>query len=247
MNGVNRSALDIADTTSPETESTATTSYPGACVGAAQISRWAEEDELDEEEARGLVQDVKLAAEDAFDVVVQAFVKKVWIPLGYKNFIECIAGELDGYSVTVPAAYREMTIANLVAVGMSTRAIETVTGISKSTVSRLKSSGVPSGTPASTANIVGIDGKKYTQKPRDRAADIVLRGRASRGVRLSSLRIVEAMAGNPITSTLLDVIDLDAFDAEQVAVYIANIDESIVTLRKLKRILTTPAAQRTSS
>lgn len=117
-------------------------------ISVTMINRWLEVgDELDERGARELTDYIKTSVTDAFDLVIEVVVKRAWEHLGYSNFVQYWKAEFHEYTIGVPAAYREKTVANLTAAGMSTRAIEAVTGIAKSTVSRLQSGPVPNGTP----------------------------------------------------------------------------------------------------
>jgi hypothetical protein len=139
---------------------------------------------LSEMEARALTREIAQTIALAWDKVVEAYQRRVWEPLGYSSWDSYCRAELGSTRLRLPAEEREEAVRSLRSAGLSTRAIASATGQSRSTVHR-GLAGVPHGTPDDTTqpggpsatgtqppspSITGLDGKSYPH-PHNSGAD----------------------------------------------------------------------------
>jgi hypothetical protein len=120
---------------------------------------------LSQPEARALTQEIADTVALAWDKVVQAYQRRVWEPLGYGSWDCYCRTELGATRLRLPLEDREQAVRSLRTAGLSTRAIASATGQSRSTVHRGLAA-VPSGTPESAhqqqaPSVTGLDGKSY--------------------------------------------------------------------------------------
>jgi len=93
-------------------------------------------------------------------VLAEIHQHRQWEDLGYASFEEACDDYLGGWRLAFPPTERREVVADLTGQGMSTRAIASTLGVSKSTVADDQKAGVQSRTP----EVRGNDGKTYTRK-----------------------------------------------------------------------------------
>lgn len=100
------------------------------------------------EEARRLTDRLRVTLEGTWELVTDAFLGRIWIPLGYATWDDYVARELGATRLRLPRETRDEVIGSLSAAGLSSRSIAAVTGVTAMTVSRsLAASGVTNVTP----------------------------------------------------------------------------------------------------
>lgn len=122
------------------------------------------------EEARKLTDRIRESAATYWTDIAVAYKAHAWLSLGYGTWDEYCTGEFDDIAVPLPKEGLPAVVRSLRESGLSVRAISSVTGQSKSAVSRQVSQ---SGTPA---QVQGSDGKQYPPTP----SPAVLAARARR-------------------------------------------------------------------
>ena len=137
-------------------------------------------DMLDEKRAKALDKRIRNLVDGApvswlvslNGLIAEAQSGQIHLALGFPSWTAYLADALAGLK-HITAECKPELIQHLGSVGMSTRAIATAVGTSKSTVARELSSGVPNGTPDDDApvaprrlTVVGSDGKEYPRRPR---------------------------------------------------------------------------------
>jgi hypothetical protein len=120
---------------------------------------------LSESEAQELTREIAQTLAVAWDKIVEAYQRRVWEPLGYGSWDCYCRAELGATRLRLPAEEREEAVRSLRSAGLSTRAIASATGRSRSAVHR-GFAGVPDGTPADAyrqpaRSVTGLDGKSY--------------------------------------------------------------------------------------
>lgn len=118
------------------------------------------------DEARALVDSIRIDITDVGERIATAYLGRAWIALGYADWDALCDAEFEGARLRVPREVRVELVQSLSAAGLSTRSAAKALGVSKDTVAR-DLSGVSSETP-DRAPVVGQDGKRYasTQPPR---------------------------------------------------------------------------------
>lgn len=122
---------------------------------------------LSEIEARRLTNQINGALTVAWDLVITAYERGVWEPLGYASWDSYCRAEFGTARLRLPAEERAETVHSLREAGLSTRAIAAATGLGHGTVGR-ETAGVPDGTPA---RVTGTDGKTYSGSPKSTQAE----------------------------------------------------------------------------
>lgn len=105
------------------------------------------------DEARSRVGRIRAHVEDIKTEIIAAWEGRDWLALGYQSWDEYCTTEF-GAAIAIPKSEQAELVFHLRDHGMSLRAIESATGISKSTVAR-QAPTVPSGT------VTGVNGKTY--------------------------------------------------------------------------------------
>jgi hypothetical protein len=120
--------------------------------------------DLNEAEARCLVDSIRVDVADIGERVATAYLGRAWMALGYPSWDALCEAEFDGARLRIPREQRAEQVQSLRAAGLSTRAIGTALGVSEGTV-RTDLAGAQNYAPAP---VVGQDGKQYapTQPPR---------------------------------------------------------------------------------
>jgi hypothetical protein len=98
--------------------------------------------------------------EKVVSLIEQAEAGQAWRALKYPSWTAYVEKEFSGSVARLARAQRTPVVQKLSATGMSTRAIASVVGVSKSQVADDVSS---SGHLIPTNNVVGIDGKRYSR------------------------------------------------------------------------------------
>lgn len=122
-------------------------------------------------EARSITAKLHNHLENAQELVIEAFEKKVWIALGYKSWNAYVTYEFDGLALNPPKEDRVSAIAQYTAAGMSTRAISAVTGLSKATVNRAVNQAQDAGLLPDEVISQGLDGLERTYKRAEKPAE----------------------------------------------------------------------------
>lgn len=151
------------------------------------------------DDARALVEQVRISADDIRDRLLALYVGRGWLALGYGSWADMCETEFDSVAVgrLLPREQRRELVNDLTAGGMSTRAIGGALGIDPMTASRDRAAGVANDTPA---RVIGLDGKTYTPPtPEERAHraawDKKARDQAEReaGIRDANRSVAEAV------------------------------------------------------
>jgi hypothetical protein len=117
------------------------------------------DDHMDVKAARALTDDIRRDMDVVWGKVVQAYHGRADIALGYTSWDEYCVKEFGTTRLRIPSEERAELVTSLRAAGLSYRALESATGISKSTASRIaKESTVPPGTVDS--KVTGLDQKQ---------------------------------------------------------------------------------------
>ncbi len=114
--------------------------------------------DLDEVEARALVNGIRGAVTDIDARIATAYVGRAWIALGYIDWDALCEFEFDGARLRVPREIRVEQVQSLRSAGLSTRAIGSALGVSDGTVRTDLASGAQNYAPTP---VVGQDGKTY--------------------------------------------------------------------------------------
>jgi len=166
-------------------------------------------DTIEKDQARDLTDRIKAALTAAWDLIVEAHETRSWVVLGYPSWDDYCAQEFDAvHRLRLPRDERTETVLLMRDAGMSTRAIASATGLSKSTVAR-EAAGVPDGTRAPVA---GSDGKRYAGKVRD--ADDGIPPVTLGTIRTAAKQLVGALS---VLGTFQCLIEEDAFGRLEVS------------------------------
>lgn len=123
---------------------------------------------LSEIEARRLTNQINGALTVAWDLVITAYERRVWEPLGYASWDSYCRAEFGTARLRLPAEERAETVHSLREAGLSNRAIAAATGTSDGTVRNDLRRGAQDCAPAS---VRGQDGKTYSGSPKSTQAE----------------------------------------------------------------------------
>lgn len=119
---------------------------------------------LSENEARELTAKIYGAIEVAWELIAEAYQRRADKAMGYGSWDEYCQAEFNGARLRLPREERQEKVRSLRESGLSTRAIASATGTSYDTVQRDLKAGDRNLSPESeSSNVVGLDGKTYTQ------------------------------------------------------------------------------------
>jgi hypothetical protein len=123
---------------------------------------------VDADRARLLVEQIRSAVTVAVEAMTEAWSGRAWEVLGYESW-DALCDTEFGVRIQLPSAERVAIVGGMSEIGMSTRAIGSALGVSKSTVENDRARGKkwprdaqPVTEPA-RAVVVGLDGKPYTK------------------------------------------------------------------------------------
>lgn len=182
------------------------------------------------EEAQALTDQIRVAVDHAWSLIIEAYHRRVWVALEYPSWDDYCESEFGGLRLKLPREDRQEVVASMRDAGMSIRAIASATGASKSTVTSDVSQ---IGTPAESdiekrwakqgsgkvvaetapqardhlAKVIGIDGKEYAQrasvwlKPSDIPDPVRREERAAYTAIIKAIRAVERVLPNMDTAT----------------------------------------------
>lgn len=85
-------------------------------------------------QARDLTECIKSAAALTWDLIVKAYNERAWAALGYGSWDDYCDAELSGTRLRLPREERSEVVSSLRDSGMSLRAIEAATGVSRPTI-----------------------------------------------------------------------------------------------------------------
>lgn len=117
--------------------------------------------DLTPEEARDLTEKLRTALSVSWELVKEAFRRRAWAALGYESWDDYCVHEFDDLRLRLPREERREVVVSLREAGMSTRAIASATGVSKSTVSDVLNAGVRNRTPAPESSVPRVDPADY--------------------------------------------------------------------------------------
>lgn len=112
---------------------------------------------LDKGTAERLVQEIRVMDAELWGKMMDLYEGRAWIALGFSSWGELCDTEFKANNFRIPREDRREVVMSMRERGMSTRAIASATGMSKSAVNREMPT-VPNGTVAETT---GIDGRTY--------------------------------------------------------------------------------------
>ena len=143
-----------------------------SAVGTADVAR---------KHAIDLTNKIRTVAGGLTELLIEAYHRQVWTHLGYESWNEYLEGEFSGRRLFLglPREEQVKEIKALRDSGMSLRAIEAATGVSKSNTTRLLAEAaeatVPNGTVESVP-VIGVDGRSYNVNtaPRPASKTVVL-------------------------------------------------------------------------
>jgi hypothetical protein len=92
--------------------------------------------DLTKAKAASLTKKIQTGVENVIDLLHEAYIGRVWIPLGHKDWDEYIEKEFGSAPLALPRTKRKATVQNLTDRGWSTRAQATALGVDQSTVAR---------------------------------------------------------------------------------------------------------------
>lgn len=114
-----------------------------------------------QEEARALTDRIKIAVEGTWQLIREAYTTRTWAVLGYNTWDAYCTTEFGETRLRLPREERQEVVASLRDSGLSLRAIEAATGISRPTVIKdIRAAEVVNSSPPQP--ITGTDGKTYS-------------------------------------------------------------------------------------
>lgn len=117
--------------------------------------------ELDNHTARQLTDRIKAAVDDMWLLIQEAYTSRAWAALSYANWDAYCASEFGTARLRLPREERQEVVASLRESGLSLRAIESATGISRKTIIKDTRAAVVESTPPDQQSVVGTDGRVY--------------------------------------------------------------------------------------
>lgn len=134
------------------------------------------ERDLNEVEARGLVDGMKADVADLGERLGIAYTGRAWVALGYGSWDAMCDAEFPGARLRLPREQRAEQVQSLAAMGLSTRAIGSALGVHHDTVaSDLKKATVGNPTVARPSTVQSLDGRTRpaSQPPRPEPVHVV--------------------------------------------------------------------------
>lgn len=193
------------------------------------------------EAARALTDQIKHDAAQLWDKIATAYTERAWDVLGYGTWDQYCAAEFGSVRLRLPREERRDVVCSLRESGLSDRAIESATGISRRTLIRDRRSGgdnvttspemidaevVPEPKP-----ITGIDGKTYKPKalktapePASAVAAIDLEPEPEPELDQDALDRIDRIVNPPYPDTIGVRLSHMAKSLDELADYVATLD-----------------------
>jgi hypothetical protein len=114
--------------------------------------------QLSTDAARTLTDRIKIALEGTWQLITEAYTSRAWNALGYDTWDAYCATEFGAARLRPPREQRRDVITSLRDAGLSLRAIESATSVTRKTIIRDCAQVVESPPPAA---VTGVDGKTY--------------------------------------------------------------------------------------
>lgn len=96
------------------------------------------------DEAETLTSRIKIALDGTWELIRDAYMGRVWVPLGYETWDDYTVSEFGATRLRLPKEERQQAVASLRDCGLSVRAIASGLGVSKNTVTAdLSQTGTP--------------------------------------------------------------------------------------------------------
>lgn len=86
--------------------------------------------------ARRLTDQIKVAVEATWQLVIQAYESRAWLALGYSSWDDYCSREFGACRLRLPREERQEIVGSLRDAGLSIRAIAAATGVGRGTVER---------------------------------------------------------------------------------------------------------------
>lgn len=114
--------------------------------------------QMSQREARDLTSCIKATISIAWELIAKAYSERAWSALGYPSWDEYCASEFDTCRLRLPREERAVAVSSLRDSGLSLRAIQSATGISRPTIIKDLKSRVVNSLPAGHPRLEEIDG-----------------------------------------------------------------------------------------
>lgn len=168
------------------------------------------------DEARALVDSIRVDITDVGERISTAYLGRAWIALGYPDWDALCDAEFEGARLRVPREVRAGLVQSLSEAGLSTRSAAKVLGVSKGTIQNDLAAGAQNCPPAERAPVVGQDGKRYAPTQPARPAVHVT----------TTEKTVEEFIADRETGEVLSVEDWQAQTADLDAQLDARLDST---------------------
>lgn len=163
---------------------------PGLETARAELSP---ELELTPDEAREVTNRIRQLTAMAWTCIVKAYNGRAWAALGYSTWDAYCETEFDGARLRLPREDRQEVVGSLRESGLSLRAIESATGVSRPTI--INDLEVVKSLPPEQIN--GTDGKRYpTRDSEPRPEDLTARLSTIERAMLDRIRSGETVVVN---------------------------------------------------
>lgn len=107
---------------------------PGKAIAKAANSD--EKSDFTPARAKAHTDKIKKGATTTFEDIKKAYLGRIWLALGHKNWDEYCDKEFDGVPLALPRESKKAAVASLHAAGMSSRAIAAATDVPQQTAVR---------------------------------------------------------------------------------------------------------------
>jgi len=174
--------------------------------------------------ARQLTDKIRAGLDGVYQLIIQAFQHRIWIPLGYHSWDEYVRREFGNLALRPPLEARDEVLQSMRDAGMSLRSIGTATQMHYSTVSKeLDKAGVENSTPENppSTDVIGQDGKQYSPTKPQSSPPAAVTSTSSGAMR-------DQQAHSSSTRTRSSDVDLDSVldsPAAEVGVIPLDMDE----------------------
>jgi hypothetical protein len=219
------------------------------------------------EDARQLTARIKVAVEGTWLLVQEAYTSRTWAVLGYDSWDAYCNTEFGDARLRLPREERRDVVVSLRESGLTLRAIEAVTGVSRKTIIKDSRSCLVETPPLATRTVLGVNGRVYpasstpsrpdpasrqldeerpSAMPRVELANYKTIGppvtdRRGRNMPQRAQRKAIAEGISLITGLCIGFARLDdideAIDAEEAAQWVRDLSESLRVLRSLNNKL----------